>query len=84
VVDGQNSLLGQCDRRCYVLSKSAKEEAKGIAGNESAEALVLAASIWSEQSHNEAWVYVQGRWGRDKELWRVVQGARWDLISDEG
>jgi transitional endoplasmic reticulum ATPase len=77
VVDGQNSPIGQCDRRWYLLSRFSEKEA--------AEALVLAASIWSEQSHNEVWVYDQGWWSKDKELWRVVQAARWeDVILDEG
>lgn len=77
VVDGQNTTMGRCDRRFYVLSHATN---KGMG-----ESLVLAASVWSEQSHNEVWVYDQGWWSKDKELWRVVQDSKWeDVILDEG
>ena len=78
VVEGQSDPLGQCgDRRCYVLSQSVNKGA--------AEALVIAVSIWSEQIHNEVWVYDQGWWSKDKELWRVAQEASWDnvILGDE-
>ena len=79
VVDGQNGLPNQCDCRCYVLSH------KDQAGSEAMEALVLAAGVWSEQSHEQVWVYDQGRWSKDKELYQVVQSGSWeDLILDEG
>ena len=84
VVDGQNTPMGQCDRRCYVLHESSEVGHKDGEGTEAMEALVLAASIWSHQSHEEVWVYDQGRWSKDEELWRVVQGGSWeDLILDE-
>ena len=84
VVDGQNSPIGQCDRRCYVLCESRKAGVRDRDGVDDMEALVLAASIWAHQSHREVWVYDQGRWGKDEELWRVVQGGSWeDLILDE-
>ncbi len=78
VVDGQISPLAQCcDRRYYLLSQSSKKEV--------AEALVIAANVWSEQIHNEVWVYDQGWWSKDKELWRVVQEASWAnvILGDE-
>ena len=68
VVDGQNNLMGQCDRRCYVLSQPATAGEKDQAGSEAMEALVLAASIWLEKSHDQVWVYDQGRWSKDNEL----------------
>jgi hypothetical protein len=84
VVDGQNNLMGQCDRRCYVLSQPTSEHEKGQAGQEETEALVLAANIWSEEGHDEVWVYDQGRWSKDKELWRTIQSGRWeDIILEE-
>ena len=84
VVDGQNSLLGQCDRRCYVLHQPRQAEERDQAGSEATEALVLAASIWSHQSHEQVWVYDQGRWSKDEELWRMVQSGSWkDVILEE-
>ncbi|CAD6573448.1 MAG: hypothetical protein ASARMPRED_006081 [Alectoria sarmentosa] len=54
------------------------------AGSEATEALVLAASIWSQQIHEQVWVYDQGRWSKDEELWRMVQGGSWkDVIMEE-
>lgn len=84
VVDGQNNLMGQCDRRCYVLAQPPLVRKENQSGNEDVEKLVLEAGIWSEQGHDEVWVYDQGRWSKDKELWRMVQGGRWeDIILDE-
>lgn len=84
VVDGQNSPMGQCDRRCYVLSQSAMEGEKDHMATEVMEALILAAGLWSEQIHEQVWVYDQGRWGKDKELWSMVQSASWkDMILEE-
>lgn len=80
VVDGQNS--GQCDCRCYVLSPKDQAESAGM---DAMEALVLAAGIWSQQSHEQVWVYDQGRWSKDKDLYQMVQRGSWeDLILDEG
>lgn len=85
VVDGQNNLMGMCDRRCYVLSPLATVGEKDQLGREAMEALVLSAGIWSERSHDQVWVYDQGRWSKNKELWRMIQGGSWkDLILDEG
>ena len=84
VVDGQNSPTGLCDRRCYVLREPSKTGEKDQAGSEATEALVFAANIWSQQSHEEVWVYDQGRWSKNEELWQMVQGESWkDVILDE-
>lgn len=78
VVDGQNNLMGQCDRRCYVMKPSTSKSDQ--ANIKEMEALFLAAYVWSEQGHDDVWVYDQGRWSKDKELWRMVQNARWEDI----
>ena len=78
-VDGQNN---QCDHRCYVLSHKDQAVSEAM---DAMEALVLAAGIWSEQIHEQVWVYDQGRWSKDKELYQIVQRGSWeDLILDEG
>ena len=84
VVDGQNNLLGQCDRRCYILIPPTQQHEHDQAGVEAIEALVLEASLWLEQGHDEVWVYDQGRWSKDKELWRMVQRSNWDDIILDG
>lgn len=82
VVDGQNSL--QCDRRYYVLHQPRQAGERDQAGSDATEALVLAASIWSHQNHEQIWVYDQGRWSKDEELWRMVQNGSWkDVILEE-
>jgi transitional endoplasmic reticulum ATPase len=84
VIDGQNSIMSQCDRRWYVLIPFDKEEGRQAA-RKIADALLLAVGTWEEQNHNEVWVYDQGWWKKDKELWRVVQGSKWEeVILDEG
>ena len=84
VVDGQNSLMGQCDRRFYVLHQPQEPGDRDQARTEVTEALILAASIWSQQIHEQVWVYDQGRWSKDGELWRMVQGGNWkDVILEE-
>ena len=75
---------GKCDTRYYVLSQASNKEGERRTGSVTAEALVRAASLWFVQSNKEVWVYDQGRWHKDKELWRVAQDARWeDVILDE-
>ena len=81
-VDGQNALPNQCDHRYYVLSRKDQAGSEAI---DAVEALVLAVGIWSEQIHEQVWVYDQGRWSKDKELYQMVQRGNWeDLILDEG
>lgn len=86
VVDGQNNLTSACDdRRCYVLSPPTTAGEKDQVGSEAMEALVLAAGIWSERSHDQVWVYDQGGWSKNKELWQLIQGGSWkDMIFNEG
>ena len=84
VVDGQNSVSGQCDRRYYVLHQPGMAAETDRAGSEAIEALILAAGIWSQQLHRQVWAYDHGRWHKDEELWRMVQGGSWkDLILEE-
>ena len=84
VVEGQNSLMGGCDRRYYVLCPPRQAGEKDQMGSEVTEALVLAASIWSQEIHDQIWVYDQGRWSKNAELWRVVQGGSWnDVVMEE-
>ena len=87
VVDGQNNLSGVCDdRRWYVLSPpTTAGEKKNQVGSEAMKALVLAAGIWFERIHQQIWVYDQGHWSKNKELWQTVQDGSWkDMILNEG
>ncbi|KAG7449020.1 P-loop containing nucleoside triphosphate hydrolase protein [Guyanagaster necrorhizus] len=49
-----------------------------------ARSLFLAAGLWSDQLHNEIWVFNQGFWQKDYALWTEVQKADWrDVILKE-
>lgn len=84
VAEGQT---GSCERRYYyVLSPPAKagEKEKDQVNSKAMEALVLSAYVWSDMSHDIVWVYDQGLWFKDKELWRMIRSESWeDLILDE-
>ena len=54
----------------YVLSSSV----------ESTNNLLLAAGPWSLELHGEVWVFDQGYWEKDPDLWRSVQKASWDDV----
>lgn len=47
--------------------------------------LILAASIWQDQLHDEIWVFNQGIWIKDPGLWVEVQKADWKdvVLKDE-
>lgn len=75
---------GIYDTRYYVLSQPSNKEGEGRNDSATAE-LVRAASMWFDEINEEVWVYDDGHWRKDRELWRVVHGARWeDVILDEG
>ncbi|KIK04665.1 hypothetical protein K443DRAFT_675683 [Laccaria amethystina LaAM-08-1] len=46
--------------------------------------LLIAAGGWSDQLHDEIWVYNQGLWKKDHGLWVDIQKADWkDIILRE-
>ena len=45
--------------------------------------MIFAAGVWADQLHDEIWVYEQGWWQKDHDLWSEVQRANWsDVILD--
>ncbi|KAF5716175.1 ATPase [Fusarium mundagurra] len=49
-----------------------------------ADQLVLAAGSWASDLHNEVWVFDQGFFQKDRELWESAQKSTWDaVILDE-
>ena len=42
--------------------------------------LILAAGVWSDQLHDEIWVFEQSFWRKNHELWSEVQRANWDDV----
>ncbi|KAI1312083.1 ATPase [Xylaria venustula] len=50
-----------------------------------ADALLLAAGSWANELHGEVWVFDQGYWQKNAELYRSVMGASWEnVILEEG
>ncbi|KAI0190240.1 ATPase [Xylaria flabelliformis] len=47
---------------------------------EHAEALLLAAGSWANELHGEVWVFDQGYWQKNAELFRSIMGASWDNV----
>ncbi|KAK8124414.1 uncharacterized protein PG998_000173 [Apiospora kogelbergensis] len=42
--------------------------------------LLLAAGRWGADLHDEIWVYDQGRWQKNQELYASIQKASWDNV----
>lgn len=52
---------------------------------ETTEACMLAACQYSNELHDQVWVFDKGRWQKSSELWQSVKHASWDdVILDEG
>lgn len=50
-----------------------------------ARSLVLQSGLWNESLHDEIWVYNQGWWQKDHQLWVDIQSADWkDVILKDG
>ncbi|KAI1100674.1 P-loop containing nucleoside triphosphate hydrolase protein [Jackrogersella minutella] len=49
-----------------------------------ADALCIAAGKWSNELHDEIWVFDRGYWQKNADLYKSVMGASWDsVILDE-
>jgi transitional endoplasmic reticulum ATPase len=52
---------------------------------EHAQALLLATGAYWSRLHGEIWVFDQGYWAKDRDLWESMSKARWeDVILDPG
>ncbi|CEI69275.1 hypothetical protein FVEN_g3974 [Fusarium venenatum] len=45
-----------------------------------AEQLVLATGSWQSDLHDEVWVFDQGGFEKDRELWKSAQKSTWDAV----
>jgi transitional endoplasmic reticulum ATPase len=46
----------------------------------SADSLLLAAGRWTTELHEEIYVFDEGFWTKNKDLWKSVQKANWDDV----
>jgi transitional endoplasmic reticulum ATPase len=48
-----------------------------------ADELIMAVGQWNQELHDEVWVFKQGNWWRDADLWKSIQKASWaNVILD--
>jgi hypothetical protein len=47
---------------------------------DTSEKLLMAAGVWANELHDEIWVFDQGYWRKNSELWDSIQQASWDDI----
>ena len=65
----------------YVLHK---QENKLLDGPSITDQLIAASTQWGVNIHDEVFVFDQGFWSKNKDLWKSVQDANWDdVILDE-
>ncbi|KAK8048216.1 hypothetical protein PG994_009946 [Apiospora phragmitis] len=76
LVDGRDGVSAYPTvRNYYVLTASRPR----------AQQLLLEAGRWGADLHDEIWVYDQGRWQKDRELYASIQKTSWDqVILDAG
>jgi AAA+ superfamily predicted ATPase len=65
----------------YILSPKSSLNSKGH--SEEVDKLVLAAGKWTNDLHDEIYVFDAGSWIKNKHLWAAVQNSSWnDVILD--
>lgn len=76
VVDGRDGTGAWPQVRNYYLLTSDPHKA---------DALIIAAGAWTNELHDEVWVWDGGFWQKSAELYQSIQKASWDsVILDEG
>ncbi|KAI4263808.1 MAG: hypothetical protein L6R42_001059 [Xanthoria sp. 1 TBL-2021] len=74
---------GSPHRNEYILCKKA-DDVIVDGHSKRTDELIAAASQWSEDLHDEVWVFDQEYWSKDSELWKSVQDSTWDdVILDD-
>ena len=76
VVDGRDGMepYPQIENQ-YIVSNSQSD----------VDELIMAAGLYNHSLHDEVWVFDQGYWQKNSELWRAIQTSQWsDVILDEG
>ena len=68
----------------YFLLCKVKGENDVVPESSVSDSLILAASRWTLELHEEIWMFDQMRWQKSSELYHAVQEASWDdVILDE-
>ncbi|KAL8858676.1 MAG: hypothetical protein Q9178_004764 [Gyalolechia marmorata] len=68
----------------FILHRVSTSEAPEL-GSLYTQELILRASEWTAELHGQVWMFDQGYWSKNRDLWESVQEADWeDVILDEG
>ncbi len=68
----------------FILHRVSASEAPEL-GSLYTQELILRASEWTAELHGQIWMFDQGYWSKNRDLWESVQEANWeDVILDEG
>ncbi|OCK87812.1 P-loop containing nucleoside triphosphate hydrolase protein [Cenococcum geophilum 1.58] len=65
---------------CVLAARTGANVAAGDSHCADTDALLLAAGKWTSQLHDEIYVFDDGYWAKNRELWTVVQGSSWDEV----
>jgi DNA polymerase III delta prime subunit len=63
----------------YVLAPAASETPKPL-HHPDTDSLLLAAGAWTNEIHNQVWVFDNAQWTKSRQLWTSVQDASWDDV----
>lgn len=77
LVDGISS--GHFTTYYYILCEASLED-EGRLSSKAIDRLMYATSSWAMDSKDEILVFNQGRWGKDKELFKSVQSTSWNDV----
>lgn len=70
---------GRKMRNFYILAPRTGTEASS-GRSSAADELILAASEWCTEVHEEIYVFDSGEWTKNEKLWQSVQKATWDEV----
>ncbi|PMD64044.1 P-loop containing nucleoside triphosphate hydrolase protein [Hyaloscypha bicolor E] len=63
----------------YILTEDSKEDNQASAQKKTDE-LLAEASKWSQDLHGEVYVFDQGFWQKNRELWQNIQKSNWEDV----
>jgi len=77
--------ITQCSDRSptklqFLVHEPKKSSETAVSSKKLAKDLLLRASYWAEELHNEVWVFDKGFWSKDAALWDSMQQASWDDV----
>lgn len=72
--------FGRIIKPLYILAPSPSSDDIDGLHHKKVDALLTAAGIWTQDVHEQVWVYDDQEWSKSSSLWRAVQGTTWDDV----